>query len=1590
MEKIMHTSRWITLVTALVMAVMALAWTADSVPAQSAAVPAAGRNVGVSRDVERSQMARATRPTLADLKGAAKNLKEKKAAAAVAKAAASPNAAPAAAPIPPPGPGDEPAYLSYSNWANSKPLRKFVDRMPGLGVANANNLGQYLTVANPDVNTYPGSDYYEIALVQYKEQMHSDLTSTTLRGYVQLNMGTDLTTSSPTYLQNVVAPSPVHYLGPTIVATKDRPVRIKFVNQLPTGAAGDLFLPVDTTVMGSGQGPEPMYNPDGTPLLGPDGMPMREEFKQNRATVHLHGGRTPWISDGTAHQWTTPAGEQTSYPKGVSVQNVPDMPDPGPGALTFYYSNQQSARLLFYHDHAWGITRLNVYAGEAAGYLITDDTEKALVASGAVPAEQIPWIIQDKSWVNPLTIAQTDPTWNWGTTAPVPHAGDLWYPHVYVPAQNPEDISGMNPYGRWHYGPWFWPPTSNIPYLPKPNPYYDPINAPWEPTTSPNVPNPSMPGESFFDNMLVNGTAYPYMEVQPKAYRFRILNAANDRFVNLQMFKADPTTQSLDGRTLTEVKMLPAGPTAGWPELWPTDGRSGGVPDPATVGPSWIQIGTEGGFLPAPVVIPNQPITWNLDQTTFNMGNVLDHSLLIAPAERADVIVDFSAYAGQTLILYNDAPAAFPALDARYDYFTGAPDLTDIGGVAGTAVGFGPNIRTVMQIRVAAAAPTTTFSLTALQAAFNPPTPGTGVFATGQDPILVGQAPYNGIYSATYSSLFPMRGYARIGDQSMTFNNVLGTTITLPFKNKALHDEMGAAFDEYGRMSGKLGIEIPFTDPFAQSFVLRTFVDPATEELDNNIGTGPVTPGDGTQIWKITHNGVDTHPIHWHLYDLQVLNRVGWDNAIRPPDANELGWKDTIRISPLEDTIVAIRPVVPKQPFGIPESVRPLNPAEPLGSMMGFTQLNPFTGQVPAVPVENVITNFSWEYTWHCHILSHEEMDMMRPVIVHVGTQLPAGPSLSAIAAGPQAILNWTDATSPSDPATPGNPANEIGFRIERAVITGGIPGTYTAVGYALANSTTHTDAPVFGASYAYRIAAYNASGASVSNTRAYTPTAHTVPDAPVIGMATAGDAGATVEFTPPALNGGNAITIYTVTASTMGMMASPALNGGNAIAIHTVTASPMGMMASGTGSPITVMGLTNGMKYTLTVTATNVNGESLPSASFNAVIPRIPGVTTPNAPTGITAVAGVGQAIVSFKAPAIDGGNPISFYTVTSLPGGRIDTGTDSPIFITGLTDGRIATGAGSPIVITGLTDGTSYQFTVSATNGMGVGLPSDLSNAVVPGTVPGAPIMLLGQASGAQAIVYFAPPVLTGTGAILQYTVTSAPGGITATSLGAGMAVVNGLTMGLPYTFTVTATNVVGTSLPSTASNPVTLGTVPGAPTIGTATGANNSATVTFTPPASNGGGAITGYTATSAPGNRTATGTGSPITVTNLTQGTYYTFTVTARNAAGTGPASAPSASVAVGAWPNAPTAITATALAGRQARVTFTPPTVTGGFPISSYTVTSIPGGLTATGTESPLTVTGLTAGAGYRFTVTATTAAGTGGPSGQSNQITTLP
>jgi len=1094
-------------------------------------------------------------------------------------------------------------------------IRKFVDTLPGLGPSGANNLGQYIPVAQPDTTSYPGADYYEIAVVEYEEQMHTDLAPTTLRGYVQLS--TDVVPGGQvplTYLNGnaillpdgspALAVDKPHYLGPVIAATRDRPVRILFRNLLPTGADGNLFIPVDTTVMGAGMTADMggmMEMDPHRPMCGQQPKPA-ECYTENRATLHLHGGISPWISDGTPHQWITPAGENTAYPEGVSVTNVPDMPDPGPGAMTFFYTNQQSARLMFYHDHSWGITRLNVYAGEAAGYIITDPVEQNLINNGIIPgpADTLPLIVQDKTFVDdPAVLAVTDPLWDydrWG------QPGDLWLPHVYSPAQNPGDSSGVNQFGRWAYGPWFWPPTNSIYYKPVDNPYFDESCNPdltWcEPPLMPGVPFNSMGMEAFHDTPLVNGTAYPTVTVEPKAYRFRILNAANDRFFNLSLYQADATG--------TEVTLDPALVAAALEDttVFPT-------PDPSTKGPDWIQIGTEGGFLPTPVVIPAHETTWVNDPTVFNAGNVDQHSLLLGPAERADVIVDFSAFAGQTLILYNDAPAAFPARDPRYDYYTGNADLRDTGGAAPTVPGYGPNTRTVMQIKVEGSA-AGSYNLNALMSAFAHQPDGSGVFESSQNPIIVGQGAYNAAYGSSFYTNGPRAGLAQIHDSQLTFDTLAGNALTIPFQWKAIQDEMGEAFEkEYGRMSGNLGLEVPNTEAGTQQkLILYPFVNPATEVLDGielQPGSLDVTPiataDDGTQIWKITHNGVDTHPIHWHLSDVQLINRVGWDGIIRRPDPNELGWKETIRISPLEDTIVAVRPIIPKVPFGVPDSIRPLNPMMPLGSTEMFNSTDG-NGNPINPPITNQIVNFGWEYVWHCHILSHEEMDMMRPISVAVARALAQAPVLSfARTAGP-VTLNWTDGTPVNDPLTMGNPAGEVGYRIERAVV--GSPDPYTVIATALANQTSFVDETADElVSYNYQVVAYNAAGDSPSNVVAAMSLVMVPPAAPT-------DLAAAVQVGPQ-------VSLTWVDNAT----------DENSFVLERSTGSGAFTQIATPGANVTSYvdtGVSAGTSYSYRIKAIGAGGESSYSNTATVNIPAAP--PAPAAPTTLTATILTGPQV--------------------------------------------------------------------------------------------------------------------------------------------------------------------------------------------------------------------------------------------------------------------------------------------------------------------------------------------------------------------------
>jgi len=608
------------------------------------------------------------------------------------------------------------------------------------------------------------------------------------------------------------------HLGGIIVGQSGQPIQITFRNNLPLTH----IIPNDQTIPGANLG-------------------------ANRTAIHFHGGLVPWISDGGPFDWWNPAGG-----KGASFLNNTVL---NSGAALneaeYYYPLKQSARFGWYHDHAFGITRINAYAGIASALLIRDSFEAGLVGQGLpdyleLGGREIPLVIQDKIFVGP-NITITDPTWTGVTTQ-----GSLWYAHTYER-------------NRWRSAG----------------------NVKGGGVKNPPMPDPSCIPEFFGDTMLVNGTTFPKATVEARRYRLRILNACNARFLNLQLYVADG---SLNGITLNALGN-------------PTNAPAGC--DPNTPGtPSLLQIGTEGGFLPYPARIPT-----NLP---FNPVT-LTGSLLVAPAERPDLLIDFKNYAGKSIILYNDAPAPFPVGDPRNDYFPlwnakGNP----VNGL--TQAGSGPNSRILMRFDVIAAAGTADLSL-AITTTTN--------LQSGNDPLFI---PY---VNGTPAALTPPPGTAL---RPLTLNE---------------------NFDVYGRLIQMLGTNVPLASPSAGFG--RAYTDPATE----------MPLAGSTEVWEIYNLTADVHPMHFHLVNVQILNRQAVQNyngtptfkaLPTPPAPNETGWKETVAMYPGTVTRIMMK-------FDLTGAA-----IKTQGGATIATPSSPRTGGA--------------EYVWHCHILEHEEHDMMRPLVV--------------------------------------------------------------------------------------------------------------------------------------------------------------------------------------------------------------------------------------------------------------------------------------------------------------------------------------------------------------------------------------------------------------------------------------------------------------------------------------------------------------------------------------------------------------------------------------------------------------------------------
>jgi bilirubin oxidase len=334
--------------------------------------------------------------------------------------------------------------------------------------------------AMPPVAQTEEGDRYEIAVRQFRQQiLPPDLPATTVWSY-----------------GSVAHPGTFNYPAFTIEARVDRPVRVKWVNDLVDAGDGYLphLLPVDPTLHWANP-PGGVAGRDSTPTFASTPGPYTGPVP---IVTHLHGGHNAEESDGYPEAWylpdaaNIPVGFATvgTHYEAFATKFAAEFGEAWePGTAVFQYENDQRATTLWFHDHTLGMTRVNVYAGPAGFYLLRGGTSDVPAGTLPEPAPQlgdppgtayyeIPIVVQDRSFNDD---------------------GSLFYPDSRVFF---DEFAG--------------------PYIP-------------ESDISP-IANP----EFFGNTIVVNGRTWPVLQVEPRRYRFRFLNGSNSRFLILKIV-TDPS-----------------------------------------------------------------------------------------------------------------------------------------------------------------------------------------------------------------------------------------------------------------------------------------------------------------------------------------------------------------------------------------------------------------------------------------------------------------------------------------------------------------------------------------------------------------------------------------------------------------------------------------------------------------------------------------------------------------------------------------------------------------------------------------------------------------------------------------------------------------------------------------------------------------------------------------------------------------------------------------------------------------------------------------------------------------------------------------
>jgi FtsP/CotA-like multicopper oxidase with cupredoxin domain len=771
--------------------------------------------------------------------------------------------------------------------------------LPG-GTLDPLTIPKYVTplVIPPVMNNNGTANNYDIAMRQFKQQILPGGIWNTLNGRKDSFPATTVWSYGPnadpapdsTALGGGagIAPAPnsqFNYPAYTVETRADTPVKVRWINGLVDASGNYLphLLQVDQTLHWANPNQECADGVSRTNCMGMDPAPYTGPVP---IITHVHGAHVAAHSDGYPEAWWLPAASNIPAGYARSGSFFDDSTGVNPGNLgfaDFLYRNDQPATTIWYHDHALGMTRSNVYAGPAGFWLIRGDhtplTGGGPVVLDAVDDSGTP-AANDGVLPGPAPVAGNsvlalnvpgDPIRN--AIREIPLAiqdrslnadGSLFYPNnrAFFEGVAPNDLQ--------------------IDFAPDSD-----IAPSWNP-------------EAFFNIMVVNGVSWPRLDVARAKYRFRLLNGCNSRFLNLALFVVDPATGRID-------------PTQEIP---------------------FYMIGTEQGALPKVVKISTgfaTPLPGNGTVPASVAAPDPDQALLMALAERADAIVDFSGLADGTVVrMINTAP------DEPFGGFDGAAGEPGVADPLTT----GQVMQFVVNNNLTGASPTDPTGATPATAmarlVLNPE-------ATPGAPIRVRQVSLNEEESTQVCVLTTPGGIIRQISTVAPANPLLGAADIARFRADCAAAG-GEPFAPKAAMLGTVDLTVPatpagvplkWTDMSGASPAVNVTMANGVTLRSVNVTENP-TVGD-TEEWEIYNFTEDAHPIHLHLVRFSVINRTLFNGAPSPHGSVqpwETGYKDTVISYPEE--IIRIR-----AKFDLP----------------GL-------------------------YVWHCHIVEHEDNEMMRPFVV--------------------------------------------------------------------------------------------------------------------------------------------------------------------------------------------------------------------------------------------------------------------------------------------------------------------------------------------------------------------------------------------------------------------------------------------------------------------------------------------------------------------------------------------------------------------------------------------------------------------------------